>query len=362
METESIFQSVKLKKMPNIQINKPLKRKISIVLNNLWKIRHPDKPIPSQQQLAQLNTTLSRIYSITKYPKTCGFPPNISQEVTTARNKFLIRDRDQKILRNSTICFFGLSVGSHAALTWMMESRANVIKISDPDMVDATNLNRLRFGWKNIGQSKVSVVEKQLLEINPDAQIQTLARTDFSKVEKFIKNPPLPSAIVDEIDDIGGKALLRKIAKQLKIPVLMAADVGDNIVLDIERYDHRPIPQPFLGRIAFTESADIAKLSVSEQVRLIIQLVGFDQNSISMLDSLLAVGKTIPTWPQLGATATISGGIITTGLKKILLGEKVLSGRYYFSLDDILVADNNSKITQNNRQKLIGIIKNKYSL
>ncbi len=260
-------------------------------------------------------------------------------ELTTVRNRNLITAKEQQKLRKSTVGVFGLSVGSHAALTWIMESRADAIKIADFDSLAATNLNRLRFGWEDVGEMKVSVVSKYLQSINPFTQIITETNVSHENIIKLFDTYPKIQVVVDAIDSMKGKILLRKLAAQRKLPVVSAADVGDNVMLDIERYDKLPQPKFFLGKIPDVEKIDIDALSTIERKKLIIKLVGFENVSEQMLDSLLNIGDMIATWPQLGATATIAGGIVATTIKKILLGEKIKSGRYYFSLDQLLVAD-----------------------
>ena len=84
--------------------------------------------------------------------------------------------------------------------------------------------------------------------------------------------------------------------------------------------------------------------------------MGFDKNSEEMLTSILQIGTGIPTWPQLGGTATIAGGVIATTIKKIVLDEKINSGRYFISLDDILVDNFNDPKRQLKRESLINII------
>ena len=64
------------------------------------------------------------------------------------------------------------------------------------------------------------------------------------------------------------------------------------------------------------------------------------------------IGKTIKTWPQLGSTATIAGGLITTLVKKMVLRERVKSGRYYFSIDKLLVYDYDSKKRKKKKEQL----------
>lgn len=263
-------------------------------------------------------------------------------ELTTARNRNLINVDEQNKLRKTVVGFFGLSVGSLAALTWMRQSRADVIKIMDPDTIDATNLNRIPFGWDTIGREKAEVVKKELTQINPFCEVISATKTDKNTVKHFFFAKPELDIIIDAIDDFEGKVLLRYFAKKRKIALVSAADVGDNVMLDIERYDINPRQEFFHGRVEDLDKINFSQLTDRERKKLIIQLVGFENASERMIESIMAIGGSIPTWPQLGATATMAGGIVTTAIKKIILGEQVESGRYYISLDDILVKDFNS--------------------
>lgn len=268
--------------------------------------------------------------------KKTGVTSEIRFELSTLRNRNLITREEQEKLRKTTVGFFGLSVGSHAAVTWAMGSRADNIKISDPDTIDPTNLNRLRAGWGSVGKLKTAVVMKEIRGINPDVHVTANTKTDEESVLKLFDHEPKLNFVVDETDSMETKLFLRKLARARKIPLVSAADVGDDVVLDVERYDISPQPEPFLGRLPGIEELDINALSVQEKIKLIIQLVGPENFSEEMTNSLNEIGKTLKTWPQLGATATIAGGVIATTIKKIVLGEKVKSGRYVVSLDKIL--------------------------
>ncbi|OGM59647.1 hypothetical protein A2892_03930 [Candidatus Woesebacteria bacterium RIFCSPLOWO2_01_FULL_39_10b] len=270
----------------------------------------------------------------------------------TARNRQLITLTEQEKLKDTVVAFFGLSVGSHAALTWMMLSRADKIKISDPDIISPTNLNRLRFGWNTIGKLKADIVKKRLREINPYCEVYKFTQVEERIVRKIILSEPKPQVVVDCMDDLKSKVLVRLLARKRKIPVLMATDVGDNVFLDIERYDKLPLPRLFNGRVEDIEKIDLSKLSDPERIKLSMQIVGFEHNSERMLKSLLSIGKTIKTWPQLGSTATIAGGLITTLVKKMVLRERVKSGRYYFSIDKLLVYDYDSKKRKKKKEQL----------
>lgn len=328
----------------------------SETLKELWKIRNPHLEFNDISSM-QLEKTIDEQVGKEKKERNFNLPSRKAYfELSTARNRNLINIDEQNLLRKTVVAFFGLSVGSHAALTWMMLSRADAIKIVDPDAISASNLNRLRMGWKDIGKKKTAVVEEELSKINPFATIYSFSNGSPQEVRRVIESSPSADIIIDEIDNFEVKIVLRKIAKERKIPLISAADVGDNVVLDIERYDETPQPEMFLGRVAGMENINFSKLTDKEKKKLIIKLVGFEENSEKMLNSLFAIGGSIVTWPQLGSTASIAGGVVATAIKKIILGEKVKSGRYYFSLDDILVDDFNSAKRKSNRDRLINQI------
>ncbi len=279
--------------------------------------------------------------------------------LSTSRNRNLISTFQQDRLRNTVVGFFGLSVGSNAAITWMLESRAKDVKIADPDYVSPTNLNRLQFGWDSVGQLKVDVVAEFLLSINPFTRVVKVSEKSFESTKELFLGENNLDIVVDAIDDVQGKILLRRLCKEYKIPLVSAADVGDNVTLDIERYDLSPQPDFFLGRVPEIEKLDLSKLSENARRRTIVQLVGYEEHSEEMLSSLLGLGETLGTWPQLGATATIGGGVVTTVIKKIVLGEKVKSGRYYISFDGLLASDYNSRERKEKRRELIEKVEKK---
>lgn len=330
-------------------------KQLDTILEELWTVRSPHAPF-NKTAISKLK---ERIISQAKKEKKIGsnylYPPLSKKayfELSTARNRNLITLDEQNKLRGSVVAFFGLSVGSHAALTWVMQSRADAIKIIDPDTIDVSNLNRIRTAVKNIGRLKTEVLKEELNELSLFTNVYTHTRANIVKLDRIFTEPAI-DIVVDEVDNFEIKIHLRKLAKKNKIPLLSAADVGDNVILDVERYDLYPQPNLFLGRIPNIENMNFSELSGRKKKKLIIQLVGFEKNSEKLIDSLFAVGGSITTWPQLGATATIAGGIITTAIKKIVLGEKVCSGRYYISLDDILVADFNNNERKKIRSKKI---------
>jgi hypothetical protein len=79
-----------------------------------------------------------------------------------------------------------------------------------------------------------------------------------------------------------------------------------------------------------------------------------------MLESLLQVGKTLYSWPQLGDAATLSGVAVAYIVRKLALGEPVKSGKLEVNLDAIFDPDYASREAgeqrTTERQKLLKMI------
>lgn len=328
MDIVSIFQKMLRRKLPDMNTMTTIQiRELKQELATLAKFSKKAKLLVAQLQ--KKDTSKKKL-------------DDAVFEAVTTRNKLLISSKQQQTLAKTTVGFFGLSVGSHAALTWMMLSRAAHIKISDPDTISPSNLNRLRVGWTSVGSQKIEVTKKLLLDMHPYAFVQSLSNSEQKLMYEFCCTHPKVDCIVDEIDDLKGKIMLRKIARKLRVPLISAVDVGENVLVDIERYDLSPKTQFFLGRLPRVESINLDALSGPDRARLIISLVGLEHNSTEMLESLLSIGKDIGTWPQLGSTATIAGGIVATTIKRIVLGEPIKSGRYVFDMDGFMKRTQNA--------------------
>lgn len=328
-----------------IDINNP------IILQELWEGSTFDKKVYNlleQYSKAQENNELK-----THSPKIKKLTQDIYHHLTTTRNRNLITHQQQKKLRKTVGGFFGMSTGSHAVTTWIMESRADAVKIIDPDHISPTNLNRMRFGWHQVGQNKIDAVEAEINNVSPFTQVIKTVQTDQKTTANLFTNSPKLDFVVEAIDDLADKVKLRLLAKKHQLPLIMATDVGDNAFIDIERYDTNPDQQLFNGRVKNIEAIDFEHLSPQHRIQLAMQIVGFEHNSEAMLSSLESIGQKIGSWPQLGATATLAGAVTTTLLKKIILNENISSGRYYLSLDDLFVSDFNSQTNLAKRNDLI---------
>lgn len=257
-------------------------------------------------------------------------------EVRTARNVYLLNKEEQYQFYKARIGIAGLSVGSHIALTIVMCGGGKFMRLADNDEISLSNLNRLRYPITSLGENKAIYVGQQIYEINPYTKLQIFSEgLNDRNIEKFLLKPQKLDVLIEEMDDLRLKIKIRELAKKFRIPVIMATDHADNILVDIERYDLNPNYPIFHGLLGGLKSDEIKNLPPQEFLKLTAKIAGANLATPKMLYSLLEVGKTIYSWPQLGNAATLCGAVVTYLTKKIILKEKVKSGRILVNIDKI---------------------------
>lgn len=258
------------------------------------------------------------------------------QELRTARNRNLITPEEQDKFYNATIAIAGLSVGSHAALTITMMGGAKCLKLADPDVLSGSNLNRVRYDYTKIGESKCEIVAKYIYQINPYAELFLYSQgLSEENINEFLDGDIKPDIFVEEMDNLEMKIRSRLSAKALNIPVIMATDNGDNIIVDIERYDLDKNLQIFSGVLGDLTLEEFKNFAPVDLPKLAVKIVGPNLIVPRMLTSLEEVGKTLYSWPQLGDAATLCGVTISYLVRKIVLKEKIKSGKLEVNLDKI---------------------------
>lgn len=260
------------------------------------------------------------------------------QTVRTARNKNLINAEEQKKFYESTIGIAGLSVGNSVILAIVLQGGAKHIRLADFDALALSNLNRIRSGIDNLGLNKAQITARQIYLLNPYTTIDIFSEgLTPDNIHKFFEGPPKLDIVIDEIDQLALKCLIREQAKRLRIPVVMAADNGDNGVVDIERYDQEPTTKFFHGRIGNVSFKKLSSLNKFETGKLITKLVGVKNINSRMKESLMTMGKTIVSWPQLGGAALLNGSAVAFCVRKIVNHQPLENNRAHINLDEKLI-------------------------
>lgn len=258
-------------------------------------------------------------------------------QLRTARNRYLITDDEQRLWSSALIGVAGLSVGS-SVLNACSLTGAGHFRIADPDTLGPTNLNRLAGSVCDLGLSKTLLAQRRVLESNPYSEIEAFP-SGYSpdSAGTFFGGPgavPL-RVVIEEMDDLAMKIDLRLRARASRVPVIMATDDGDNIILDVERYDLDPEYPLFHGRAGDITDLDPEVLrDPANRIRVASAIVG-DDIGARMKKSLAEVGRTIPSWPQLGTAATLAGVVGALVARKLVCGDEVRSGRCHIRVDEL---------------------------
>ena len=132
------------------------------------------------------------------------------------RTELLLGGEMMKKMADVKVILFGVGgVGSWCA-EGLVRSGIKHLTIVDSDRVCETNINRqLMATTKTIGREKVGVLKERLLEINPDAEIQTIVEV-YSEETSDSFHLESYDYIIDAIDSLRHKVYLIQAATRTK--------------------------------------------------------------------------------------------------------------------------------------------------
>ncbi|MGN0508046.1 MAG: ThiF family adenylyltransferase [Ruminococcus sp.] len=143
------------------------------------------------------------------------------------RTSLVIGEDNIDRLLESRVAVFG--VGGVGGFVCEALARSGVGKLTliDGDTVAKSNINRQIIALQStVGRHKAEVMKERILDINPNAEVETHniflnAKTagtiDFTQFDY----------IIDAVDDIKAKVLLAKIADENRIPIIAAMGAGN---------------------------------------------------------------------------------------------------------------------------------------
>ena len=269
-----------------------------------------------------------------------------------ARNRNIISEAEQTKFRQTKVGIAGLSVGSAVVRSLVTTGGSKILKLADPDKIEISNLNRINASLTDVGLSKTLVAARTVWETDPFAKLFLWGegiRKDT--VEKFILGKPKIDVLVDEMDDLSIKILVRKICKSHKIPVIMATDNGDGIVLEVERFDLEPHLEIFHGALGNVDNLKIDKHDLVEWLKLAVKIVELQNISIKLYDSILEIGKSITGIPQIGTGAALAGSAVAYAVRQIANNFPLKSGKYLITFENQFLSKKDSAIYWKEKQK-----------
>ena len=141
------------------------------------------------------------------------------------RFKLLAKDKLEEI-KNLKILVLGVSgVGGYVTESLVRCGIENMT-IVDGDIVDITNLNRQIIALhSNIGEKKVEVLKRRILDINPNCKVDAIDLFYDGKNKDLIFNKEY-DYIIDAIDTLKSKELIIREAVKRNIKIISSMGAG----------------------------------------------------------------------------------------------------------------------------------------
>lgn len=251
----------------------------------------------------------------------------------TDRNKIKISKEEHEKLATKSIALIGLSVGQSVAITLAMQRSFGELRIADFDLLELSNLNRIRAGVDKLGLPKVAITAREIAEIDPYLKVKCYWEgVSEENIEEFLTDGGRVDLLIDECDSIEVKIKSRIKARELGIPVIM--ETSDRGMLDVERFDIEPESSLFHGRLG--SDAELFQALNEDPMKTTLAIIDVDKVSARGKASLQLLGKEISAWPQLAEDVILGGATASKASRKILLGEDLRSKRYYVDVNEII--------------------------
>jgi len=263
------------------------------------------------------------------------------RRVRLSRNRDLILSSEQSLFGKARIGIAGLNVGNPAAICLALEGGGDDMKLADMDTLSVSNLNRFRAGIGELGINKVFISASQVYEINPYARLKTYdGGITRENIDEFLTRPKL-DVLIEEMDDLPLKVLIRERARHFRIPVVMVTGSGPDVVVDVERFDRHPGIAMLNGHLKqgivdAVLGSDVRSMPFSEKIGLMRDFMGPKVLHNRLVKSFPLVGKTLAGIPQLAESSFLRGAAAAYVVRQIVTRKKMPSGRYILALSGLV--------------------------
>ena len=146
-----------------------------------------------------------------------------------SRTELLVGNEKMNVLKNAHIAVFGIGGVGGYVVEALARCGVGCFDIIDNDTVSTTNLNRQIIALHStVGRLKVDVMKERILDINPNAIVNTHAcffleetkdQFDFSKYDY----------VIDAIDTVSGKIEIILESQRNNVPVISCMGTGNKM-------------------------------------------------------------------------------------------------------------------------------------
>lgn len=153
----------------------------------------------------------------------------MEQEDARSRSRRLLGDEGLAKLAASRVCVIGLGGVGSACAEALVRGGVGSFLFVDKDVVEPSNINRQAIAFlSTVGQRKVDVMRAMAADIDPDAQVDTLAAFVLEEnadelLDAFLR----PDYVVDAVDTLTAKAAIARYAQARGIPVISSMGMAN---------------------------------------------------------------------------------------------------------------------------------------
>ena len=146
-----------------------------------------------------------------------------------SRTELLLGHDNMEKLKNARVAVFGIGGVGGFTVEALARSGVGTLDLIDDDKVCLTNINRQIIATrKTIGQYKVDAAKERVLDINPDAVVNTY-KTFFVPDPADEFDFASYDYVVDAIDTVTGKIMLVEAAQKAGTPIISSMGAGNKL-------------------------------------------------------------------------------------------------------------------------------------
>ncbi len=146
-----------------------------------------------------------------------------------ARTEMLIGKENLERLQNARVAVFGVGGVGGYVVEALARSGVGTLDLIDNDTVALSNLNRQIIAThRTIGMYKVDAAKERVLDINPDAVVNTY-RTFYLPETADQFDFTQYDYVVDAIDTVTGKLMLVEQARKAGVPIICSMGAGNKM-------------------------------------------------------------------------------------------------------------------------------------
>lgn len=145
-----------------------------------------------------------------------------------SRTELLIGKEALERLQNAKVAIVGIGGVGSFVVEGLARAGVGKFVLVDDDKICLTNLNRQLIATrKTVGKLKIEVTKERILEINPNAEVDTYQEFFLPETEGILDESI--SYVVDAVDTVTAKIELVMRANRLNIPIISCMGTGNKL-------------------------------------------------------------------------------------------------------------------------------------